>query len=107
MICNKCLEEYSFVKFDVDPVTLEHRGIFSCGCEEEYVFPERMTREMIYDDDLREQLMISRKLHLQQSRKEDSSSFRRVEPVSLWLNNHHLERYIQHFSEQSARILKY
>ncbi|MFO8058659.1 MAG: hypothetical protein R6V10_15340, partial [bacterium] len=31
-VCPDCLEDFQFVRFEVDPVTLEHRGIFSCAC---------------------------------------------------------------------------
>lgn len=106
MICPDCLEDYEFVEFDVDQATLEHRGVFKCGCEEPLMFPEFMTRQMIVDEDLKEQLRRSRLFHLQRSVKSEEPS-----GVKLWkgvirIHARHLVRYLEDFSEKSVRILK-
>jgi hypothetical protein len=64
MICPLCLEEYELLAFDVDPDTLEHRGLFKCACEEPAFFPEFMTRDMLLDEEDRERLRLSRLFHL-------------------------------------------
>jgi len=106
MICPDCLEEYQFVEFDVDSATLEHRGVFKCSCPEPLMFPEFMTRHMVADEDLKEQLRRSRLFHLQCSVKAEESSGARLWRGVMQLHARSLVRYLEDFSEKSARLLK-
>jgi len=106
MICPDCLEEYTFIKFEVDPETLEHRGQFTCDCMEAIVFPEFITREIISDDDLKDQLRHSRLHYLACSVAENEIRTVSVSRGVINLETRHLQRYLQTFSEQSLRQLK-
>lgn len=105
MICPDCLEDYRFIRFDVDPETLEHRGEFSCACMDSILFPEFITREMIEDEDLQEQLRISRLHHLACSLKAPAKTVT-SRPGVLAVGTRHLERYLETFSEHTLRTLK-
>lgn len=106
MICPKCLEDYQFIKFEVDAETLEHRGVFHCDCEKEFIFPEFLTREIIGDQDLQEQMKNSRLLHLRTSVGYSRTTAARVARQMVKAHTWRLERYIKVFSEQSIRLLK-
>lgn len=69
------------------------------------MFPEFMTRQMVADEDLKEQLRRSRLFHLQRSVKADSSGARLWRGV-MRLHARSLVRYLEDFSEKSARLLK-
>ena len=105
MICPDCLEDYIFIRFDVDPETLEHRGEFACACMDAILFPEFITRDMIDDDDLQDQLRRSRLHHLACTLQGQSRPAPR-RPGVLAVGNRHLERYLETFSEQTLRLLK-
>ena len=105
MICPQCLEDYQFVGFDVDPQTLEHRGIFKCECLEVIVFPEALTRDIIVDEDLKKRIQISRLFHLRASIGQEEQ--KTAPAVSgLKLHNQHLTRYLEHISQQTFRSFK-
>lgn len=106
MICPDCLEEYTFIRFDVDPETLEHRGEFSCACLDSILFPEFITREMVEDEDLQERLRLSRLHHLSCSVEGNRRRPVLPRPGALAVNTRHLERYLKTFSEQTLRMLK-
>jgi len=106
MICPDCLESYEFERFDVDEATLEHRGVFTCQCEEPLLLPEFLTRAFLEDNGMSDRLTQSRMLHLRIRRGTESA--RKAVPVeakALKVNNIHLERYIRVFSEQSLKHL--
>ena len=105
MICPDCLEDYTFIRFDVDPETLEHRGQFSCACMDSIIFPEFITREMIDDEDLQDQLRRSRLHHLACSLHGEGRPLPR-RPGIIPVGTRHLERYLETFSEQTLRQLK-
>lgn len=105
MICPDCLEEYHFIRFNVDPDTMEHRGEFSCECMDSIVFPEFVVREILDDEDLQDQLRLSRLFHFRRSVAEEPPA-QPARPGVLRVNTRHLERYLQTFSEQSLRQLK-
>ena len=105
MICPDCLEDYTFIRFDVDPETLEHRGEFSCACMNSIYFPESITREMIDDEDLQDQLRISRLHHLSCSLQGGGRPAPR-RPGILAVGTRHLQRYLETVSEQTLRQLK-
>jgi hypothetical protein len=104
MICPDCLEAYEFVEFSVNPETLEHRGVFKCGCRDQLIFPEAMTREMLTED-TEERLRMSRLLHLRRALSAGAKPAA-IKMGTIKLETRHLERYIKHFSEQSLRHLK-
>ncbi len=106
MICPYCLEEYEFMGFEVDPRSLEHRGIFKCECKGEIVFPESLTLEMMEDNDLLERLHISRRFHmgLRLAGKRQERSVPKSEMISVHTRN--LEKYLRHFSEKQMRLFK-
>lgn len=107
MLCPDCLEDYEFVKFDVDNVTLEHRGIFRCRCAQEVTFPEFLSRTIISDKNIVAQLRISRLMHLSRSFKEkDKKTESVLAPGTIRLHTRHLERYLEHISNRSLRLLK-
>lgn len=106
MICPNCLEPYEFVEFDVDPDTLEHRGVFCCECFERLLFPESLTREMLSDDDLVEQLRISRLFQLRMSLNEFKKHESHALDSPTELKNMHLQRYIEHLSDPTLRQFK-
>jgi hypothetical protein len=106
MICPVCLNEYTLLDFDVEPDTLEHRGLFSCECSDPILFPETVTREMMTDEDLRERLRLSRLLYLRHSLDLHQPSLQPSAPRSLRLNTNHLQRYLEDVSQISLRQLK-
>jgi len=106
MICPDCLEGYEFIRFDVDAATLEHRGVFRCACSEALVFPEFITKELIDDEDIREQLRISRRFHLQRSLAASVEPPARRAVKGMSLHHQSLTRYLEDFSEKSVRLLK-
>jgi hypothetical protein len=106
MICPDCLEEYEFLGFEVDAETLEHYGLFRCSCSGTILFPEFLTREILEDNDLLDQIKISRRMHLTQSfGGKDTITVKEIFNV-IKLESRHLERYIQDFSRESIRLLK-
>ncbi|HUT52036.1 MAG TPA: hypothetical protein VM658_01460 [bacterium] len=105
MICPDCLEAYEFVEFNVNPETLEHRGVFKCSCCDSLIFPEALTREMLWEDDIEDRLRISRLFHMRRALGKDVKP-PMVKIGTIKLETRHLERYIRHFSEQSLRHLK-
>jgi hypothetical protein len=106
MICPVCLDEYVLLDFDVDHETLEHRGLFKCGCDESVLFPEYLTRTMIADEDSQDRLRLSRLFHLSQSVGQLKAAVPTFSPFMLRLKTQHLHRYLQDVSEQSLRQLK-
>ena len=106
MICPDCLEEYVFYGFEVDRETLEHRVLFECQCDEMHLFPELLARRMITDEDVKEQLRISRMLYLGLAVSENRSLRAPLEVKMASVNNRSLMRYIEDFSQQSLRNLK-
>ena len=105
MICPDCLEEYKFLRFDVDVQSLEHRGVFTCGCETELIFPEFITMEILDDRDLEDQVKYGRMYHLSRAlhgKLEGKST--PSEMISV--HNRHLEKYLQYFSEKQIQLFK-
>ncbi len=100
MICPKCLEEYFFKKFEIDPHSLEHRGIFSCDCEGYVVFTERELTEFdLLSADLKSQMHHSRLMSMRITLAEERGQLRGFDSV---LERHAciLARYIEEVSQK-------
>ncbi len=105
-ICPDCLDEYEFSHFEVDADTLEHYGMFKCSCDVPILFPEILTREILGNDDLLDQIRISRLMHLNRSFSGGGPiTVKEINDVFM-VESRHLKRYIQDFSEQSVRLFK-
>jgi len=105
LICPVWLDEYELLEFDVNPITLEHRGIFRCGCGDMYLFPEELTLEMIEDADIRDRLRISRMLHIGKSLAEMKARSFTTTKTAAKAETRSLIRYIEDVSAQSIRSL--
>jgi len=107
LICPRCLDDYQFVDFDVDPRTLEHRGIFKCSCSQRVLFPERYVRVLVDDEDVLERLRISRLMALERSRQEPRTPSPGEADLEMFsASNKKLMRYLRDFSDRSVRLLK-
>jgi hypothetical protein len=105
-VCPDCLEDFEFVRFEIDPETLEHRGIFRCHCEDETIFPEELALEILDDEDLRYQMRISRMLCVKNALIRHQRRQTRVITPAVELHTRRLQTYLQDFSEKSARQFK-
>lgn len=105
-VCPDCLEDFEFVRFEIDPVTLEHRGIFKCACEDETVFPEGLAREILEDEDLQDQLRTSRMLCVKNALIHHQGRQAREIPVGMEVHTRRLQSYLRDFSQKSARQFK-
>ncbi len=105
-VCPDCLEDFEFVRFEIDPDTLEHRGIFRCACEDETVFPENLARQILHDEDLECQLRLSRMLCVKNALIRHQDRVAREITPAVELHTRRLQSYLRNFSERSTRQFK-
>lgn len=101
MICPNCQEEYKFIRFKIDPETLNIFACFKCECETELVLPEQDCKALgLFDQEIKSALRHLRLFIFRILRDREQS------PVQVYLKALEAHRWslIKYLEEVSERF---